>query len=794
MPIIQNSHQFGNENLRNYTAPPYKLYDFYRVSAAKDQDETLGRSKYSVSTERKFSDEEFSLNSSQTRLVGTLDNREKSRQAIGHVIEKRSLHSVPKSFIKELGIEASAVLLGFALVLKNHKSNLSKGLYWYYDTLDALIAKRWPYLKRSTLYTLVQMLGDKKLIQISKSNKKGYDRTIRYAMHESRIDEVIGDTRFLFDIQIARKVGVLGALIHHNLAYQISKQVALDEKRELNHKPVIRKLASAFFVSSSTVRRTLDELVSNANLKNYGGGYYGIISESESLEATETPEKKCSNLDLDIPKGSKISHFCRCSNLDEKCSFLDEKWSNLDEKCSDLDDNTICETDVKLFEKQMRSAPRAFFERNFDELNSCYLREVSSEGNLLISDSRIQAITSISEKLIELGVANSTSSAIAECLHNCSKIPLACPLDSIEIHDSGLTENGKENASFKIDKFKMPLEFSEYSNEELGISDLPINYKEGDLEIDVPMNDSELEIVGKGKKEKLDRESSFGRSIGVPKSEVSRFLDLTLENSKLNELFFKLEVEKQTFIKDSLLRLSVRFIESLDLQTRTDLLEESSPNSVLSNIAVKAFEFLEEHSAEFHSDHTGNLSEERYFPFLPFMEILVRGIFLYADTSSTSLFEFDEFEVCSIFESLSSGSLSIPYPSPEIKVAFFSYLILRAKVFGFDPRSSFGDLLKFDRGYFNKIVDYISCPSDSDFKALLGLFRDKASLSAEEVYFKYMKAVEFKLSSQVCENEFDDFWHLVNFKNIPQLVRFYSSIETELREGSLDFHTAWNRD
>ena len=58
--------------------------------------------------------------------------------------EKQIFHRLPKSLIKELGVDSASVLYGFSLILKSHKSNKRGGSYWYYDTLDQLLSKRGP--------------------------------------------------------------------------------------------------------------------------------------------------------------------------------------------------------------------------------------------------------------------------------------------------------------------------------------------------------------------------------------------------------------------------------------------------------------------------------------------------------------------------------------------------------------------------------------------------------------------------------------------------------------------------
>lgn len=54
----------------------------------------------------------------------------------------KNIHFLPKSYLKQAGINGAAVLYGFAIKLKGHKSNFHEGRYWYYETAENLCERR----------------------------------------------------------------------------------------------------------------------------------------------------------------------------------------------------------------------------------------------------------------------------------------------------------------------------------------------------------------------------------------------------------------------------------------------------------------------------------------------------------------------------------------------------------------------------------------------------------------------------------------------------------------------------
>ena len=286
---------------------------------------------------------------------------------------------------------------------------------------------------------------------------------------------------------------------------------------------------------------------------------------------------------------------------------------------------------------------------------------------------------------------------------------------------------------------------------------------------------------------------SFGRTIQISKSSYSKFRKLVVENSRLGKSFSALPFAQKEFIQDRFLALSVRFIESLNIEKRILLLDQNSPDKVLSLIFEDAFDFLEDKFDEFNIDIGCILSQDQMFPLLPFVETLVRGILLFKKLGD-NLFQIDEFTLYSIFESLSSALLDKKNISPETKSLFFNYLILRARTIKFDKYASNGDIIDINSYHGEKMSEHSGYSSESEFNSLVTFFGNNPSICAEEVYFKYAKCIEWRIVIGKTENEYDERWACINFKDISQFLRFFQKISDELIKACYDFERAWKAD
>ena len=105
----------------------------------------------------------------------------------------KNIHFLPKSYLKPAGINGAAVLYGFAIKLKGHKSNPHDGRYWYSETAENLCRLRWPYISASALAEITDKLVDKGLLLKGAFNKASYDRTNWYSMDTAVRKAVLGD-------------------------------------------------------------------------------------------------------------------------------------------------------------------------------------------------------------------------------------------------------------------------------------------------------------------------------------------------------------------------------------------------------------------------------------------------------------------------------------------------------------------------------------------------------------------------------------------------------------------------
>lgn len=680
-------------------------------------------------------------------------------------------HRVPKNLIKELGVEAAAVLYGFSLILKTHKSNKNNGHYWYYDTLDELIVKRWPYLKRTSLFAIVNKLRDKEYLLISKENKKGYDRTMRYSMYNSKIDQVLEDKHFWFDTNIAKKTGVLGALVFHNIQYRISdgSPNETESQETIECHPKISNLAEIFDVSESTVKRQLKTLIQEGLLaKGRKNGFY-------SRPVKLTVFKNGANPNDNIPKWSELSYKPNGSNLNEIESNPNETRSILNENGSNPNDNTIYETNGNHIGIQIRSAPQLFL--NKEENEEFLILSASHSGFEKVIHSDLSLRQGISVPL-DIGTIidypfNSDSNHLAIQSETRPEIHKSSP----QIDHSGSEETRPEASIMnqQINDHIIP----QYTDESRSFDSRKIHRRSSDNGLDKSKNIKIAKSI-----------ISFGRKIDIPQKTNSKFGKLALENSRIENIFYDLSSEQRVFIQDSLLRLCVRFIESLPVEMRITLLNQDSPDKVLDLIFEEAFSFIEDKHEEFRINGESVLPQEKTFPAFPFLEITVRGILLFKKTDANP-FLADEFTIYSIFEALSFGLLDKTIISPEIKALFFNFMILRARATKMDNKASNGKSLNITKHHGSKITDFSGYSSEAEFLSLVHFFREKESTCSEEVFFKYSKCIEYKIAIGKSKNEYEKHWHAINFSDISQFLKFYPKISEAIEDSCCDFKIPW---
>jgi hypothetical protein len=703
--------------------------------------------------------------------------------------KKGEFHRVPKSFIKELGVEAAAVLFGFSLILKNHKKNKRDDVYWYYETLDNLIEKRWSYLKKTSLYNTILLLRDREYIQISQKNKKLYDRTMHYSMFMSRINQVMEDKHLVFGTLVANRVGVLGALLYHNIEYNVRNSRC--ERKEVGahglYKPRIAKLAEIFAVSESTIKRQLTNLIKEDLLtKGPKQGYY-------SLPDNLTGAKSGSNLNEEI---EKMPVFCAektSSNLNKSSSNLNKSRSFLNESRSNPNNNTLYETNKKHIGKQMRSASRVFLKKEEnEESDACFVAD-SSKSKKQDFQNIDKAIYSNSLQYSEIdgdlnisdytGFSLNSEIGSFESKTVLERLQLASPIDH-----SGLFEKSQESRI--IDKqTAIGSKEVEHSNS-LAVSSFSEESKNHTI-----LENQKEESRGSSsileKAQNLQNSNcifSFGRKIELLKD--SRFSELLKVNQEFARELKEYSDEEIAHVRETLLRLGVLFAESLDVQKRIEVLSQNSPDRVLNLIFLDAFSFLEDKCAEFSMNGEILFSSNNFFPLFPFAEIVCRGMLLFKKIEADA-FEIDEFSLYSIFEATSFALFDRTDMSPEVKSTFFNFLVLRNRMVKIDNKTSRGKALDINIYLGTRLASFSGYSSEAEFVSLVEFFTKDQNISAEEVFFKYLKCVEWRISVSRDSEGYEKRWHALNFRDISQFLNFYSQISTSIEYIHPEYISAW---
>lgn len=721
-----------------------------------------------------------SSSSGEVKLNDSIDlyRCKSSHESESFSIEKRKIHKVPSSFISELGVEAATVLYGLSMILKNHKANHWNGRYWYYDSLDELIRKHWPYLKRTFLSEIIKKLSDKEHIVTRNNNKISYDRTTHYSVSPGKIDLVLKGKLFTFDTKIASQHGVLAALLFHNIQFEIlnPRITEIDCLEAGEYGAKIGKLAATFGVSSSTIKRQLKILVKEGLLiKGSKQGSYSLPTESPVLKSGSNPNMDVQECPINEPEITG-------SNPNESGSFLNESRSNANASRSNPDDNTIYESNWNHMGIQMRNAPRIFLKE--DAIEEQAIPWIShpnfskkSDSDLSVDQIDRVAVNKVSH--LEKDPSIVSLRVYSELPEKRSEIAFKAPQADSKIDHTGTFEK-------------------EAKLETLGqLEDQPPNLLDlGAVKASstacLSTRNPELASDSTQRKEqvapKFKSLVSFGRKIEI--FEKSKFSKIEQENSRISKEFLKLEATQQIFARESFLRLAIRFIESLGIEKRKIFIEQNSVDRVLDLVFDDAFSFLEDKIDEFRFNEEHPLSHERLFPLFPFLELVVRGILLFRKQRDDH-FQIDEFTLYTVFETLSYGLLDRSDMSPEAKALFFNFLILRARVTGIDNKASNGKAVDIKRYLGKRLSDYSAFSSEKEFGSLVGFFQGDTSICAEEVFFKYFKSVELKLTVPQDGSGYEERWHCLNFKDISQFLRFLPKISESIENDYPEFRYPW---
>jgi biotin operon repressor len=166
------------------------------------------------------------------------------------------VHSFSRTFAEEHGATAAVIMQHLAYKIRRSK-NLREGKRWHYNSAKKLQAKM-PYLSSSTISSQVKSLKKNGLLEIENHNRWKHDKTQWYHMSPENMLRAWDDP-IKFDAEVAKKVGILPALLHFNLCYFIRLQV---RKKVANPKHVMapQDLAARLPFSESAIKKGLMQL------------------------------------------------------------------------------------------------------------------------------------------------------------------------------------------------------------------------------------------------------------------------------------------------------------------------------------------------------------------------------------------------------------------------------------------------------------------------------------------------------------------------------------------------------
>lgn len=181
------------------------------------------------------------------------------------------VHSFSRSFAKEHGATAAVLLKHLAYKVRTSK-NVRDGKKWHYNSAKKL-QRKLPYLSASTISAQVKSLQEKELLEIANYNKWKHDKTQWYHVNK-QIREEVEDDLISFDAEVAKKVGILPAVLHFNLYHFIRLQVKQRVKMP-KHTMLPKELVNLLPFSESAIKNGLKKLQEE-----------GLITKSKKQRST----------------------------------------------------------------------------------------------------------------------------------------------------------------------------------------------------------------------------------------------------------------------------------------------------------------------------------------------------------------------------------------------------------------------------------------------------------------------------------------------------------------------------
>ncbi len=169
---------------------------------------------------------------------------------------KEQCHSFSDSFARLHGVKEAIILKFLAHKVRKSKK-LHDGKKWHYDTLDEL-AKRFPYMSRSTLHEVLKRMAKDGLVEIGNYNRRKYDRTQWFTVPEKYMDAVEEDPRY-FNVAVAESHGIAEAVLLANLDYW-GRYKIWNTIQDIWQPMIPSVLAEIIPFSKSAIRRALKHL------------------------------------------------------------------------------------------------------------------------------------------------------------------------------------------------------------------------------------------------------------------------------------------------------------------------------------------------------------------------------------------------------------------------------------------------------------------------------------------------------------------------------------------------------
>jgi len=116
----------------------------------------------------------------------------------------------------------AAILIAYFAYRLLRSKHWHKGQRWFYETLESL-AERYPYLGRTTIHDVLKRLKTKGVLMTGRFNKKGYDRTIWYAIPDATLLQKASLKPIRFSAADAVAFNVPAAVLLLNLTYWVGK-------------------------------------------------------------------------------------------------------------------------------------------------------------------------------------------------------------------------------------------------------------------------------------------------------------------------------------------------------------------------------------------------------------------------------------------------------------------------------------------------------------------------------------------------------------------------------------------